>query len=518
MSDFTRNHTLIFGTLFLTGAGLLSRILGFFYRIFLSRAIGAEGLGIYQMIFPIYGICFSLCAGSIQTAISRLTAADPKQAKRTLFTGFLLSFSLSLILAGLIFHLSDVLAVHILMEPQCAPLLPALALSIPFSAVHACFCGYYYGKEQVRIPAAAQLMEQCIRIASVFSLSAVWTAKGQELTAKIAVFGLLIGEIGSALFAAACFFLLVKKESRLQASPPETNFTLSAFTSHFFETAKPLILLAAPLMANRLIMNLLQSAEAILIPNRLESFGLTTSQAVSLYGTLTGMAMPFIMFPSAIVNSLAVVLLPTVARQQAANNRTGIVKNLSISFQCSLSMGILCIGVFTCFGNALGAAVFQNEDAGAFITILAWLCPFLYLATTMGSVLNGLGKTTATFFHHLIALIIRLLFVFFGIPVFGIHACLWGMLVSEILLTLLHWHSLWRELAFSPNMWDGIVKPAFCLLTALGICRLIPEALPGIARISPFFSTVISIGFLSICYLLLLLLFLRPGKLLSHSS
>ena len=64
-----KTHPLITGTILLTTAGLLSRVLGFFYRIFLSRTIGAEGLGIYQMIFPVYGIFFSLCAGSIQTAI-----------------------------------------------------------------------------------------------------------------------------------------------------------------------------------------------------------------------------------------------------------------------------------------------------------------------------------------------------------------------------------------------------------------------------------------------------------------
>lgn len=515
MADFIQNHTLIFGTLFLTGAGLLSRVLGFFYRIFLSRAIGAEGLGIYQMIFPIYGICFSLCAGSIQTAISRFTAANPNRAKKTLFTGLVISCSISLLLAGLIWNHADILALHILMEPQCEPLLPALALAIPFSAVHACFCGYYYGKEKVRIPAAAQLIEQCLRISSVFLLSSLRITQGQELTAQIAVFGLFIGEIGSALFTVACFFFFARKDSHTQVQPhPPVS---SPSTSSFVETAKPLILLAAPLMANRLIMNLLQSAEAILIPNRLETFGLTNSQAVSLYGTLTGMAMPFILFPSAIVNSLAVVLLPTIARQQAANNSSGIMKSLSLSFQCSLSMGILCIGVFTRFGNALGITVFQNEDAGAFITILAWLCPFLYLAATMGSVLNGLGKTTVTFFHHLASLFIRLAFVFFGIPVCGIHAYLWGMLISELLLTLMHWYALWKELKFFPNMWDGIVKPVFCLLVSLGISRLIPESLPGTDRFSPFFSTVIPICFLCICYLLLLLLFFNPKKLLSQS-
>ena len=105
-----KTHPLITGTILLTTAGLLSRVLGFFYRIFLSRTIGAEGLGIYQMIFPVYGIFFSLCAGSIQTAISRFTAADPDHAKRTLLSGFSLSFAMSLAAAFVIRHFSGPLA------------------------------------------------------------------------------------------------------------------------------------------------------------------------------------------------------------------------------------------------------------------------------------------------------------------------------------------------------------------------------------------------------------------------
>ena len=267
--------------------------------------------------------------------------------------------------------------------------------------------------------------------------------------------------------------------------------------------------LAAPLMANRLIMNVLQSAEAIMIPNKLEEFGLTGSQAVSIYGVLTGMAMPFIMFPSSIVNSLAVVLLPTVARQQSIGNKSGIQKNLLLSVRYSLYMGILCIGIFTVFGHDLGMTVFRNHDAGSFITILAWLCPFLYLATTMGSVLNGLGKTTITFKNNCISLLIRLCFVFWGIPRLGIHACLWGMLVSEILLVLLHGYALQRQVGFSIDAWDMLVKPAFCLMMALRIQRLLPKQLTMFPQLPNFFWTVLQMGVVSVCYGLILLLMQR---------
>lgn len=505
MTDPIRKHSLLFGTLFLTSAGFLSRILGFFYRIFLSRTIGAEGLGIYQMIFPIYGICFSICAGSIQTAISRFTAADREHAKQTLFTGFTISFSLSLLLAAAIQNRAEFIAVHILMEPRCAPLLPALALAIPCTSVHACISGYYYGKEKVQIPAIAQLVEQCIRIFSVYLAADICSAQGKPVTIQIAVLGLAAGEAGSALFSAAAFCVL---------SAPVKNAGTHAGDSgrSFFASAIPLMTLAMPLMANRLVMNLLQSAEAILIPNRLSVYGLTQSQALSVYGVLTGMAMPFIMFPSAIVNSLAVVLLPSVARHQSSGNSGEIAKSISMSFRYSLYMGILCIGIFTLFGETLGFTVFENRDAGTFMSILAWLCPFLYLATTMGSILNGLGKTSVTFMHNIVSLSIRLLFVFFGIPRFGILACLWGMLAGEILLAFLHLNTLRRLVPFAPNVWEVLVKPAFCLFAALGIFRLFPSPLPLPGSVPVLISTALQILLVCAGYGLMLLLFHRPKK------
>ena len=494
MPSSHKAHPLITGTLLLTTAGLLSRILGFFYRIFLSRTIGAEGLGIYQMIFPVYGIFFSLCAGSIQTAISRFIAADPDHAKRTLLSGFSISFTLSLAAALMIRHFSEPLAEHILLEPRCAPLLSVMAFAIPCTSIHACICGYYYGKEKVSVPAASQLLEQMIRIFTVFLLVSVCIEKQIPVTVSLAVFGLVAGEAGSALFV-LIFFLLFHE--------------FHENTGRSYSVGPALLALAAPLMANRLVLNLLQSTETIMIPERLTVYGLTRSQAVRTYGTLTGMAMPFVLFPSALVNSLAVVLLPVTARHQSAGNDSGIADGISMSFRYSLYLGIFCIGIFTVFGEALGLQIFKSQDAGSFIQILAWLCPFLYLATSSGSILNGLGKTKLTFFHHLISLLVRIAFVWFGIPEFGIRACLWGMLASEILLALLHILALRRIVPCDWNAWILIGKPVFCLLCALWLFRLFPETLPLPAGLPDFFRTAAQILLLSTMYLLFLLLFHR---------
>ena len=420
-----RFHPLITGTLLLTAVGFFCRILGFFYRIFLSRTIGAEGLGLYQMIFPLHGIAFALCAGPIQTSLSRLTAASPEKGRAFLRVSLALSLSIALPLTSLIYTFADFLAARVLLAPECAPLLPALALSIPFCAIHACCCGYYYGLKKTAVPAFSQVVEQCIRIFSVLLIVHVCHTNRIPITVLLAVWGLLIGEAASAVFC-----LLVYGCSKSVAILPNANTPITPLLL-------PLLTMALPLMANRLTLSFLQSLEAIFVPNQLLLSGLSRVESVSIYGVLTGMALPFILFPSAITNSLAVVLLPAVSEAQAQNQPDKIEHTISMALRYSLYMGILCVGLFTRFGPALGETFYHNADAGRFIQILSWLCPFLYLSTTMGSILNGLGKTGYTFLFQILSLAVRLFFVFFILPLSGIPGLFQGMLFGQMLLTIL---------------------------------------------------------------------------------
>ena len=517
MTDFFKKHTLITGTLLLTATGFATRVLGFFYRIFLSRTIGGEGLGIYNMVHPIYGICFALCAGSIQTAISRFVAAGVHKGKQIFRAGLVISLSLAFGLTGLIIRFSAPLSHYILMEDRCASLLPFMAASVPFSAVHACVNGYYYGTKKTNVPAISQIVEQTIRMAAVFLIADILTESGRAITVELAVVGHLIGAVAACLFSVLCFCLFTSRGSERPSDPdvsavtpaaanPHTPFfskqsgAQSPLLSSFFETAPPLMALALPLMGNRLVLNLLSSAEAIWIPGSLSAYGLSSREALSIYGVLTGMAMPFILFPSAITNSMAVLLLPTVAEAQAEGDQSRISRTISMSLRYSLYMGILCVGVFTMFGPELGTGVFKDSSAGVFMQILAWLCPFLYLATTMGSILNGLGKTATTFFQNVAALLLRLGFVLVGIPSLGIMAYLWGMLASELLLALLHLLSLKRIVTFTWNTWDIILKPSFFLIISIGIYYALFSIWDGFDTLPLFLSTSLHIGVLSLCY------------------
>lgn len=495
-----RKMAFITGTLLLTSTGFICRILGFFYRIFMSRTIGAEGLGIYNMVHPIFSICFAVCAGSIQTALSQYVAANQARGKAVFKTGLVIAMSLSFLLAWGIYGNAGFLAEKLLLEPRCAPFLPVMAVSVPFAALHACINGYYYGMQKARVPAFSQVAEQVIRMGAVFLMAGIWLDSGREITVSLAVYGHLIGEMASAAFTVFCLGFFPPSGS-------DNSKLRKVIPLSFRESASPLMALALPLMGNRLILNVLGSAEAIWIPNKLMSSGLTNSEALSIYGVLTSMALPFILFPSAITNSMSVLLLPTVAEAQAAGNEGRISSMISMSLRYSCYMGILCIGIFTIFGNQLGISVFHDPNAGTYITILSWLCPFMYLATTMGSILNGLGRTSITFFQNVSAMVIRLGFVLFAIPRFGILGYLWGMLASELALALMSFLAVKRLVPFRWDTANMIVKPTVMLLISIGMYLTFSRMAVSLGTLPPFIQAAVNIMFLSFCYLGLLLLF-----------
>lgn len=501
-----RKMAFITGTLLLTSTGFICRILGFFYRIFMSRTIGAEGLGIYNMVHPIFSICFAVCAGSIQTALSQYVAANQTRGRAVFRTGLVIAMGMSFLLAWVIYGNAGFLAEKLLLEPRCAPYLPVMAVSVPFAALHACINGYYYGMQKARVPAFSQVAEQVIRMGGVFLIASIWLESGRQITVSLAVYGHLIGEMASAVFTVFCLgFFPPCKDGDSRRAP--------AIPLSFGATAAPLMALALPLMGNRLILNVLGSAEAIWIPNRLMSSGLTNSEALSVYGVLTSMALPFILFPSAITNSMAVLLLPTVAEAQADGNEARISSMISMSLRYSCYMGVLCIGIFTIFGNQLGVSVFHDQNAGTYITILSWLCPFMYLATTMGSILNGLGRTSSTFFQNVFAMVIRLAFVLFAIPRYGILGYLWGMLVSELALALMSFLAVKRLVPFCWDTVNMIVKPVLLLLISIGMYLAFSQSCFWLKELPLFIMTAVQILFLSFSYMGLLLLFHKKRPL-----
>ena len=314
-------------------------------------------------------------------------------------------------------------------------MLRILSFSVPFAALHACINGYFYGKKKASVPALTQLLEQLARVSCVFLVTGADLAKDSTPSINAAVLGLTVGEIFSMLIALVCLYIHLYPDSSILSLQ---NICPSV------PVYRDLLGMALPLTANRIVLNILQSIEAVSIPRKLLLYGYDTTTALSVYGVLTGMAMPMIFFPNALTSSVAVLLLPTISENHAKGDRGAVINaTLRTVKYCSL-MGACCLCGFLFLGDWMGTELFHSELAGHFIVTLGFICPFLYLDTTLSSILQGLGMAGRIFASNVVCLLIRLLFVFFAIPVIGMQGYLWGILVSQLVLAGIYFFCLYR--------------------------------------------------------------------------
>lgn len=467
-------NSVVKGTLILTIAGLISKLMGFYYKIFLSGVIGAEGIGLYQLVFPITGIAMAVCSMGIENAISRFCAKEKDKAG-ILTAGLIMSLSLAFVTSYIIYHNAAFIAKRLLLNENAGSLVLVISVSIPFACLHQCICGYYYGTGDAKVPAVSQLFEQFARVGSVLAITFFLNKNSLPVTPVIAVAGIVAGEITSGLFCLLCA-------------------TVGQHFRPVFRNIKPHIRditgMALPISCNRILLTLLQSGEAILIPAQLTVSGMSSFDALSAYGVLTGMAMSFIAFPATITQSAAVMLLPSVSKAQSSDNSGMISRTISTSIEMALAMGIFCIGSFITYGAPFGALIFHNNLVADFMRVLAWLCPFLYINTTLTGILNGLGKTGYTFVCGIISTLMRIAFIIFLIPSYKITGYMWGLLVSQCFLTGAYVIFLLRLYHFSFSPVRAIVVPVLSLAVAL--CGSVLACILALSMAVPYIFCLIA--------------------------
>ena len=294
------------GTLILTLTGLVSRLMGFFYRIFLSHTIGAQGVGIYQLTLPVHAIVLAACCMGIQAAISRLCASftalgKEKESRDALLLGTFLSMALCGLLSFLVYWNADFVASALLKEPRTAVLLRILAFSFPFSALHSCVNSFYYARKTTGIPAFILLLEQTSRIGSTYVIYLILISQKKEITPVIAAGGALFSELTA---TAACMLALGLDFSRENYKPGtgllrrilRVFFCMSKgahrnspsavkYISHIPTSIKnnlfqnEIAQIAVPHSVNRLLLTLLSGIEMVLIPQRLLLSGINQTDS-----------------------------------------------------------------------------------------------------------------------------------------------------------------------------------------------------------------------------------------------
>ncbi len=500
------------GTLILTAAGLMVKILGSVNRILLSRLLGGEGIGLYQIAYPLYLILVALSSAGIPAAVSimvsrRAAVRDRAGARKILWTTAVLMAILGLCFALLAWNLVPwLLDSHLVKDGRARyamlALVPAIGLSIPI----ACFRGYFQGFQEMVPTGASQIVEQFTRVVCMLAFAYLLLPRGLEYGAAGASLGALPGAV-TCLALLLWFYYRQQKQWALQPLPGTGETLPSAGT-----IAKSLAALALPVTCANLMVPVVSGIEIILVPDRLLAAGFTVAASTRALGYLSGMAMPLVNMGTIPTNSLAQSVVPAVAQAKALNQQDVIGSQTGRALRFFLLLNLpAAVGVYV-LGTPIAKLLYGTVHAGPVVTALAPAILFLGLHQVTTAVLQGLGHTRVPMLNMLLSLLVKigLLWVLTAQPAYNIRGAAWATDANLALAGLLNLVFLFRRYPVRYPL-RALLRPVL----ASAIMGAVVWGVYGIlsARALPFvFVTLGTIALGGLVYLLCLVLTGELGR------
>jgi stage V sporulation protein B len=445
----------ISGVVILMAAGLVARLFGFFSRIYLSNLTGAEGIGLYELVLPVYTAVVLTITSGIIIAVSKMVAEQNARGNRA-EPGRITMCALTIVAAAgivvslFIFINADAISNSVLGDVRTRNALLILAACLPAVVAAAALKGYFYGMQLVMPTAFSQIAEQAVKIGVLIALSKGITVSGAEYACSIATLAALLGEMANLavlLFVFAIRQKRISRESRIRKPQRKRKIVACLLKS------------AVPVSANRLVVSTLSAAEFILIPVMLVAGGMDNKSSMEVFGRLTGMAMPLVMFPSLVTNSLATSLVPAISESVTLKNRRSVGFQVSKSIQATFILGIFFSSLYLCYPDDIGSLIYRRENIGDLLFMLSFSCVFVYLQQTMAGIMNGLGKQGILLRNTVIGSVLRIGAVYFLVPALGIKGYITGFTISLIVAEILNLSAIHKITGMVFDLRNWLIKP-----------------------------------------------------------
>ncbi len=398
-----------------TGISVAERALGFLYRIVLSRLIGAEGLGLYQVALSLFSLLQTLVAGGIPTTLSRAVAKEDGKEHAVATAGVALTLFISLPLSLLFLLFGDKLT-FLFSDTRGYPVLRILLLGLFLTGIYAALRGYFWGKKRFFTASVLELSEEIVMvIAGIFLLQRVHTPlEGAERAA----WAVVISYLFSALLSVFCFFF-----AKGSVKNPKNQL-------------KPLFNSSLPITSVRASSSLITSAVAVLLPAMLIRAGLEESAALEAFGVLSGMVMPVLFIPSTLIGSLSLVLIPELSADYYKGNTARLKGNIERGLTFAFLVACALLPFFYSLGEDVGRLAFLSPLAGELISKGCVILLPMSLTMLSTSALNSIGFEKQTFLFYFCGAATLLLSVLLLPPVLGEYAYLAGLCASYLVTAI----------------------------------------------------------------------------------
>jgi len=456
-------QSFIRGTMILLAAGLLNRILGFVPRITLPRVVGAEGVGLYQLGYPLLVVLLTIITGGIPLAVAKLVAAaesegNERKAKDVLRLSLALAVLLAALFTGALLFGARWLSTELLNDDRVYYTLLAMSPMLLIVGVSAVFRGYFQGRQNMVPTALSTTAETVARIIAMLVFAYALLPRGVAFAAAGAMFGVTVGELCG-------LGVIVYQYYRTRAAYKAFHHAaigVAGAPQRWAASLREMMRIAIPVTGSRMVGSASYFLESVMTVKALAIAGVAVAAATAQYGSLQGMVIPVLLLPGVLTYSLSVSLVPTLAEAAARGDMRLIHKRLHQSLRLALVSGAPFAVLMYVLAEPICYFLYNDAEVGGMLKLMAPVAILLYFQGPLQATLQALDRPGTALLNTFYGAAIKLtlIYVLATQPQFGIYGVLAAINVNIALVTILHWNSVVRLVKYYFPLRD-LVKTGF---------------------------------------------------------
>lgn len=409
-------------TIILIIGGAVTKALAMILKIFLTRSIKDEGIGLYMLVLPTFNLFITLCTMSLSTSISKVTATHGN-SKHTILSIIPISLIYNFLLMILLIIFAPFIANHLLNTKDAYYPIIAISFTLPFICISSILKGYFYGKENMFPYVVSNIIEQTVRLLFIIFMIPNLLKYGTN----IAVTGVVLINIISEFTSIICLILFI----------PNKKINFKDFVPDRL-VLKDILNISLSTTGSRLIGSISYFLEPIILTYVLIHSGYSSSYIIKEYGVITGYVYPLLLLPSFFTMAISTSLLPIISSSYAKGLYKYAKKKLKQAIYISLGIGVFCTCFFMTIPDILLNFIYNTNLGINYIKIIAPFFILHYIQGPLTSYLQAIDKSNIAMYGTLAGAIIKNILLII-LPLFiGFNGFIISSLINIIYVTVHH--------------------------------------------------------------------------------
>ena len=459
----TNNSKFLKGTMILTISSIIVKVIGSLNWIILSRVLGGEGIGLYQMGFPIYLMAITVSSAGVPVAISIITSEklankDYRGAKRVFNVSLRLLLISGLIFSSALFFGADFLInQHIIRDSRAYYSIIALAPAVFFVTFLASFRGYLQGWQIMTPTATSEVVEQLVRVITMLVFADLFMPYGLAYAAGGASMGAGAGAF-CALLVLMWFYRRLKRRLHEEIEAQDDSIPQES-AGHII---KRLLKLALPVSLTSLMLPIGANLDLLIVPQRLEVAGFDVRHATELFGYLTGMAVPLVNLATIFTAAMTISLVPSISESRTLERFDAIRDKIRLAFRVAMIITFPCFMGLFFLAEKVAALIYNAPGAAGAIQTMSVGILFLGMHQISTGILQGLGKTAIPVINMILACLVKVVMSWWltAIPLLGIKGASMATVADFAVAAIINMGFIYKYTGFTFSI-GSLLKPFF---------------------------------------------------------